>query len=214
MPTYVVTGASRGIGLAIVNELLKDKDNVVIAVVRDRAAHGLQDLRSSYPDRHLETVHLQLREPASIRRAAADASDLLRGTLDYLIHCAGVSLEDLMPFEQLDLKLHEEQIHLNRIAPLEVTRSFLSLLSGADRIAVKMKCKRGSSLARCGRASSCSVTRRIHVCGSCLPISSVSRAQGRNWVERRAYSSWGRTRGHRLGSTTVDTIVQVRVGVV
>lgn len=128
MPKYVVTGASRGIGLAIVEELLKDKDNIVIAAVRNCAAQELQNLRSEHPDSLLENIYLDLADPASIRRAAADASDYLQGSLDYLIHCAGVSVQDLTPFEQVDLKLHEEQLRLNAVAPLEVMRSFLPLI--------------------------------------------------------------------------------------
>ncbi|TFY62729.1 hypothetical protein EVJ58_g3680 [Rhodofomes roseus] len=128
MPTYVVTGASRGIGLAIVDELLKDESNIVVAAVRDRNAQGLQDVRLKHLDSRLEVVHLDLGDPASIRQAAAEASGVLEGGLDYLIHCAGVSLQDLTPFEQVDLTLHEERLRLNAVAPLEVIRSFLPLI--------------------------------------------------------------------------------------
>ncbi|EPS94641.1 NAD-binding protein [Fomitopsis schrenkii] len=134
--TYVVTGASRGIGLAIVEELLKDESNYVIAAVRDRSAQSLQDLRTKYPSGSLESVHLDLDDLASVRHAAVDADDRLRGGLDYLIHCAGVSMQDLTPFEEVSLKLYEEQLRLNTVAPLEVIRSFLSPLrnGGAKKI--------------------------------------------------------------------------------
>ncbi|KAK7419758.1 hypothetical protein QQX98_003130 [Neonectria punicea] len=43
MPSYLVTGSSRGIGLGLVAELLKDEKNIVIATARSTAASpGLQ----------------------------------------------------------------------------------------------------------------------------------------------------------------------------
>ena len=80
---------------------LKDEQNYVIAAVRDRSARGLQDLLSKQPSGHLEIVHLDLADVASIRNAATNARDILHGSLDYLIHCAGVSMQDLTPFEDL-----------------------------------------------------------------------------------------------------------------
>ena len=118
--TYVVTGASRGIGLTIVEDLVRRQSalclqasslhgsyqvkyeaNYVIAAVRDRSAQSMQDLRAKYSVDRLQIVHLDLADPSSIRTAAAHANDCLTGSLDYLIHCAGVSLEDLTPFENV-----------------------------------------------------------------------------------------------------------------
>ncbi|KAI0727128.1 hypothetical protein C8Q72DRAFT_477061 [Fomitopsis betulina] len=134
--TYVVTGASRGIGLAIVEELLKYESNYVIAAVRDPSVQSLQDLRTEYPSGSLETVRLDLKDLASIQHAAVNASDRLMGSLDYLIHCAGVSMQDFAPFETMSIELHEEQLRLNTVAPLEVVRSFLPPLrkGGAKKI--------------------------------------------------------------------------------
>ena len=118
--TYVVTGASRGIGLTIVEDLVRRQSalclqasslhgsyqvkyeaNYVIAAVRDRSAQSMQDLRAKYSVDRFQIVHLDLADPSSIRSAAAHANDCLTGSLDYLIHCAGVSLEDLTPFENV-----------------------------------------------------------------------------------------------------------------
>lgn len=80
---------------------LKDESNIVVAAVRDCNARGLRDVRSKHIHSRLEVVHLDLGDPVSIRQAAADTSAVLDSGLDYLIHCAGVSFQDLTPFEEV-----------------------------------------------------------------------------------------------------------------
>jgi NAD(P)-dependent dehydrogenase (short-subunit alcohol dehydrogenase family) len=110
MPSYLITGSSRGIGLGLVAELvrvsflikpniliiytdieqLKDKNNVVIATARDTAGSlGFQELKAKHLDGRLHLLDMDVAKPNSIHTAGEAASKLLPGGLDHLISNAG-----------------------------------------------------------------------------------------------------------------------------
>ncbi|EPT04506.1 hypothetical protein FOMPIDRAFT_1045785 [Fomitopsis schrenkii] len=78
MPSYLVTGASRGIGLGLVTKLLETPENFVVAAYsKDRLAV----LRVDYSDH------------VSIERTAEAAAKLLPASLDCLVSNAATSLQ-------------------------------------------------------------------------------------------------------------------------
>jgi len=90
MPSYLVTGAGRGIGLDCLQ--LKDPNNFVIAAARNPAgAKGLQELVPKFSKERLALVTLDYADTSSIEKAATEASELLPDGLDYLISNAGTS---------------------------------------------------------------------------------------------------------------------------
>lgn len=123
MPSYLVTGSSRGLGLGFVTELvsqpnspfviknkshlygtrqLREKDNVVIATARNTAASiGLQELKGKHRDGQLYLIDLDVTNIESIQRAAQETSRLLPGGLDNLISNAGVNPNPLTSFEDM-----------------------------------------------------------------------------------------------------------------
>ncbi|KAH9927580.1 uncharacterized protein B0H18DRAFT_875540 [Fomitopsis serialis] len=131
MRTYLVVGASRGIGLALVQELLEDPTTHVLATARSLSrSPGLQALTSSYPPARLSILELDVADPASVERGAANAATLLSEYegLDCLIHNAAVLLQEFTPFEQVDIASLHQELYTNTVAPLHVARSFLPLL--------------------------------------------------------------------------------------
>lgn len=65
--TYLITGASRGLGLETCRQLLSVPGNLVIAAARDPAtSQGLQELVAKYPEGRLETVKLDVSSEESI----------------------------------------------------------------------------------------------------------------------------------------------------
>ncbi|CCM05064.1 uncharacterized protein FIBRA_07270 [Fibroporia radiculosa] len=146
MTSYLVTGASRGIGLAMVEKLLQNPSNFVIAAARHpNRSEDLQSLRTKYGDERLTTLILDYADPASTTAAAERASMLLPNGLDYLVSNAGVALQSGETFDTIDLEVFEEELRINTIAPVRVVRAFLPLVrKGKGRKVVFITSRLGS----------------------------------------------------------------------
>ncbi|KAJ7726931.1 hypothetical protein B0H16DRAFT_1735431 [Mycena metata] len=129
MPSYVVTGASRGIGLAFVKELSADSQNTVFAIVRNKstATHLTALLRNN-----VVVLEADATDAKALNRAAGEVSKATGGTLDYLINNAGgstmlgLTATDPTPEAiEEDLLLH---FKWNTISAVHSTNAFLLLL--------------------------------------------------------------------------------------
>ncbi|KAF8194285.1 hypothetical protein K438DRAFT_1719617 [Mycena galopus ATCC 62051] len=86
MPSYVVTGASKGIGLEFVTQLSTNSENAVFAVVRNKAtATELNDLSR----KNVTILEADVTDAKALEAAATEVSKVTGGTLDYLINNAG-----------------------------------------------------------------------------------------------------------------------------
>lgn len=133
MPTTLITGANRGIGLALVREFRKQGHDI-IATARD--PEKAAELKATGAELHA----LDVAEPASIRALAA----ALKGRpLDYLINNAG--LGDRAAFGQLDYDRFEELLRVNTVAPLRVLEAFVpNLAAGEAKVAAALSSQLGS----------------------------------------------------------------------
>ncbi|KAI0630619.1 NAD-P-binding protein [Trametes polyzona] len=93
--TWLITGASRGIGLELAKQLLASPDNLVIGTARNpEKATALNDLKASAKGT-LHVIQLDVSDFDSIRASAKDLERILGDTgLDYLINNAGVFEKD------------------------------------------------------------------------------------------------------------------------
>ncbi|KAF8885513.1 hypothetical protein BD779DRAFT_1533550 [Infundibulicybe gibba] len=129
MPSYFITGSSRGIGFAIVEELLKDKNNFVIASARNpKTATGLQDLTKKFPKEQLAIVQFDITDHESIKRGAAEATALCPNGLDCLVNNAGVNHQPTASFEKMDVELFDAEMRHNTVAPIQIGNAFLPLI--------------------------------------------------------------------------------------
>ena len=112
MPSYLVTGGSRGLGLGFIAELvslliinisdylpsnaraqLQDPQNYVIATARSsNSTPELQKLLTKHAEM-IAFVQLDIADPASIEKAAVDVAKLVPEGLDTLISNAGVNFQ-------------------------------------------------------------------------------------------------------------------------
>lgn len=93
MASYLVTGSSRGLGLALVTRLAtlpKAEVGTIIATVRQDNTPRLKELASASSGR-VELVKLDVTDQGSVDAAARMVEAKLQGRgLDYLINNAGV----------------------------------------------------------------------------------------------------------------------------
>lgn len=85
MPSYVVTGANRGLGLEFVKQLSVKSENIIIALVRDKSA------ASDLVNLHRTNVHLvqaDIVDFTALKAAAAETAKITGGSLDVLINNA------------------------------------------------------------------------------------------------------------------------------
>lgn len=125
---WVVTGASGGIGQALVEELCRRGARVLVA---GRQADTLHALAESHPQR-VRVVVADLRTPAG-RQAVVDAARDI-GHVDGLINAAGVNHFGL--FDGMDDAAIEQMVALNLTATLQLTHAMLPLLRERPRATV------------------------------------------------------------------------------
>jgi NAD(P)-dependent dehydrogenase (short-subunit alcohol dehydrogenase family) len=132
-PVVLVTGASRGIGLALCKELAA-RGCTVLAGARDpNTAHDLQEAVHRTTPGTIEVLAMDVRRDESVQAAAEEAAMKCKA-IDVLVNNAGVFPEEgSEPLEQLPLGCFEEAFAVNVVGVARVTRAFLPLLGRAVR---------------------------------------------------------------------------------
>ncbi|PVI00638.1 putative short-chain dehydrogenase [Periconia macrospinosa] len=130
MPSYLVTGAGRGLGLGFVTNLLRNKGNIVIATARDTAASsGLQELKTRNDNGRLILIDLDVSNAESVSKTVEEVAKVLPDGLDNLISNAGVSTSGpLKTFDELDLDEFRQEVDFPITTTLLVVRGFLPLV--------------------------------------------------------------------------------------
>lgn len=121
MPTALITGANRGIGLELAR-LLRDRGYQVIATCRTSS----EDLDSLGV--RVETG-LDVTDATSVDRLAKSLSGV---TLDLLVNNAGLLLRDFLG--ELDFEDIHAQLAVNTLGPLRLTEALLPRLSDGARV--------------------------------------------------------------------------------
>ncbi len=125
MPTVLITGANRGIGLELARQL-KKTGYEVIATCRK-------------PSRNLQALGVRIEEDVELTDCASLAGlaqrlDLVR--LDLLINNAGVMRPSSLQGIESQLDDFRLQYDVNALAPLRVTRALLSHLKDGGKVVI------------------------------------------------------------------------------
>jgi NAD(P)-dependent dehydrogenase (short-subunit alcohol dehydrogenase family) len=132
MDTVLVTGANRGIGLALTEALLDNGDTVVAGCRNPNAATDLQQLAVAHPN-SLEIVVLDVTSDTTVAAAMARIR-AARPRLDVIVNNAGLMPETgSESITDLSLDHFRAAFETNVVGCARVIRSFLPLLRGSDR---------------------------------------------------------------------------------
>jgi NAD(P)-dependent dehydrogenase (short-subunit alcohol dehydrogenase family) len=122
-----ITGANRGLGLAITRILLANGDTVIAAHRSNGRLGDLQTLRAKYPST-LKPVDLDVTSDASVLACGLATASLTK-RLDAVLNVAGIQTPPYdQQLEELDYQKMRDQFETNVIGPLRVTRALLPLL--------------------------------------------------------------------------------------
>ncbi|KAG8761376.1 Acetoacetyl-CoA reductase [Serendipita sp. 396] len=133
MPVWLITGASKGIGLGFVQALALDPENAVLATCRTPAeATELQAIATASEDL-INVVQLDHEKPESCQQAATEAEDLLGELpIDYIINNAAFH-PGHAPLASVSLPLFERTLVSNVVGPTLVYQTFHRFLMKSDR---------------------------------------------------------------------------------
>ncbi|OJD11319.1 hypothetical protein AJ78_07881 [Emergomyces pasteurianus Ep9510] len=91
MPTYVITGANRGIGFEFMRQLSAVPESLVVGLVRDKAAAD-EKVSKELPGRNIHILQADLTDYDSLKQAAEEVARLSNG-VDLLIANASLQSE-------------------------------------------------------------------------------------------------------------------------
>ncbi|KAL2071006.1 hypothetical protein VTL71DRAFT_14032 [Oculimacula yallundae] len=109
MPSYVIVGASRGLGFAWLQALSKDPKNTVIGLVRD-----VKKTKESLAAEQITNVHIfhgDLTDRKSLDAAAASSAEILPNGLDHLIVNGFVHTEEATKLTISQLGNNQDLLH-------------------------------------------------------------------------------------------------------
>ncbi|KAL3468888.1 hypothetical protein BJX99DRAFT_242533 [Aspergillus californicus] len=136
MSSYVVTGASRGIGWAFLANISSNPDNTVIALVRNKAGTEKRVAEELTGRSNIHVVQADLLDYETLQSAAAETAKITGGGLDYLIANAAY-LSNWDQFDSIgvlgqDPKAQEENLlanfKTNTVAQIHLFNIFTPLI--------------------------------------------------------------------------------------
>jgi len=126
---WIVTGANRGIGLALVKQLAVRNDIVVLATVRDPSKVG--DLATiTAQNRNVHIIPLRVDVPQDAKQAATEIAKIT-DHIDVVIANAGIAY-DWNRLENVDVEVAREHLNVNTLGTLSLFQAVLPLLRKAD----------------------------------------------------------------------------------
>jgi 3-oxoacyl-[acyl-carrier protein] reductase len=121
----IVTGASRGIGAAVAERLVKDGFSVVINYAGDAASAEVLAHKIEQAGGYALTAQADVSDPAAVRRMF-EAAETAFGGVDVLVNNAGI-----MPLSRI---ADADDAHFDRIVAVNLKGTFNALREAAKRL--------------------------------------------------------------------------------
>ncbi|MEM7364121.1 MAG: SDR family oxidoreductase [Pseudomonadota bacterium] len=126
MQHVLITGANRGIGLALTQRFLRAGDRVTATC---RHPDEAQDLRQLSERFELTVVPLEVTDPTSVRELCGPLEDQ---TVDVLINNAGVMGGDQQSIDEMDYEMWLHAFDVNTLAPFRLITSLRKNLQRSE----------------------------------------------------------------------------------
>lgn len=141
MPTLLITGANRGIGLELCRQYAKAGWNIYATCRDPRKAKELNELAGNYKN----NISVHALEVSNKEQMDALKKELKGKPVDILFNNAGVYASGASQFGKTNQKAWEEAVAVNIIAPMKMMEEFVENVSKSDRkIIASMSSKMGS----------------------------------------------------------------------
>jgi NAD(P)-dependent dehydrogenase (short-subunit alcohol dehydrogenase family) len=140
MAVALITGANRGIGLALVKAYAGRRDKVFAAVRRTSDRTELDAFAASQP-KWVEVIEMDVSDPAEIARTRRK---LEAEPIDVLINNAGISGPDRQSATDMDFEGLTETLVVNSIAPLRIASAFLPNVKAAKGKIITLSSQMGT----------------------------------------------------------------------
>ncbi|KFZ19508.1 hypothetical protein V502_03620 [Pseudogymnoascus sp. VKM F-4520 (FW-2644)] len=139
MPSYVVTGASKGLGYAFVRQLALDPANTVVGIVRDIAATEKKLAKDGI--KNVKVYKADITDLPALKAAAVDVQATVGG-IDYLIANAAfvsgvTSLRNLSDFTESPEVLQKDLVDSFSINVVGLINTVNAFISGVRKGQVK-----------------------------------------------------------------------------
>ena len=159
MAVVLITGANRGIGLALVKAYAGRRDKVFAAIRATSDRFELDQLVKESP-KWIEVIEMDVSDAAEIGRARRR---LEAEPIDVLINNAGIGGPERQTATDMDFDGLIETLNVNTIAPLRVATAFLPNVKAAKGKIITLS----SQMGQVQSASTDSLAYRVrHVIGS------------------------------------------------
>jgi NAD(P)-dependent dehydrogenase (short-subunit alcohol dehydrogenase family) len=123
MPTVVITGANRGIGLELARQFKQRGDDVVA---------GCRKSSEELAKLDVEVIEgLDVTDDAAVGRLV---SSLKERTVDVLVNCAGILSDETLA--DLDFDRMRKQFEVNSLGPLRITAALRNSLGEGSKVAI------------------------------------------------------------------------------
>jgi NAD(P)-dependent dehydrogenase (short-subunit alcohol dehydrogenase family) len=129
MPTILITGANRGLGLEFARQYLTEGYTVIAACRTPGTAQALQQLERDSRGA-LTLLEIDVADGASVKRAASRARP---ATIDVLVNCAGVIGAHGQTIGSLDYHNWMQVLEINLMGPARVCEAFLERVAQSQR---------------------------------------------------------------------------------
>jgi NAD(P)-dependent dehydrogenase (short-subunit alcohol dehydrogenase family) len=141
MAVVLITGANRGIGLALVKAYAGQRDKVIACIRSTSDREALDALVAAAP-KWIEVIEMDVSNPLEIARTRRK---LEAEPIDILINNAGIGGPDRQSAIDMDFEGLEEALSINAIAPLRVATAFLPNVKAAKGKIITLSSQMGAT---------------------------------------------------------------------